>query len=158
MECSEELLRPVMTAQKVEVIISMFLIILLVQILVDTLQQGHIKFDVMVNIYFPKHHSWHSISILRPPTVNTRTPTPLLTFQVRDASKSTYKDLKKIEFTQLFLFLPSSCHSKSKLYCGPKSPTASIFYGIWIIQSDAMVFKLNLDKISLKKLFPTMNI
>ena len=36
--------------------------------------------------------------------------------------------------------------------------TASIFYGIWIIESGATVFTLNLDKISLKKLFPTMNI
>ena len=26
--------------------------------------------------------------------------------------------------------LPSSSHAKSKLYCGPNSPTASIFYGI----------------------------
>ena len=26
--------------------------------------------------------------------------------------------------------LPSSCHAKSKLYCGPNGPTASIFYGI----------------------------
>ena len=51
-----------------------------------------------------------------------------------------------------------SCHAKSLLYCGPKGPTASIFYGIWIIQSGATVFILNLDKISLKKLFPTMNI
>ena len=57
MECNEELLKPVMTAQRVEVIIYMFLMILLVQILVDTLQQGYIKFDIMVNIYFPKHHS-----------------------------------------------------------------------------------------------------
>ena len=32
-----------------------------------------------------------------------------------------------------------------------------IFYGIWIKQSGAMVFILNLDKVSLKKLFPTMN-
>ena len=37
-------------------------------------------------------------------------------------------------------------------------PTASIFYRIWIEQSGVMVFILNLDKISLKKLFPTMNI
>ena len=33
-----------------------------------------------------------------------------------------------------------------------------VFYGIWITQSGAMVFILNLDNISLKKLFPTMNI
>ena len=33
-----------------------------------------------------------------------------------------------------------------------------IFYGIWIAQSGAMVFIFNLDKVSLKKLFPTMNI
>ena len=33
-----------------------------------------------------------------------------------------------------------------------------IFYGIWIKQSGAMVFIFNLDKVSLKKLFPTMNI
>ena len=37
-------------------------------------------------------------------------------------------------------------------------PTASIFYGIWIIQSGPMVFIFNLDNISLKQLFPTMNI
>ena len=35
---------------------------------------------------------------------------------------------------------------------------ASIFYGIWIKQSSAMVFISNLNKISIKKLFPTMNI
>ena len=34
----------------------------------------------------------------------------------------------------------------------------SIFYGIWIKQSLAMVFIFNLDKLSLKTLFPTMNI
>ena len=54
--------------------------------------------------------------------------------------------------------LPSSFHAKSKLYCGPNGPTATIFYGIWIKQSGAMVFIVNLDKVSLKKLFPTMNI
>ena len=37
-------------------------------------------------------------------------------------------------------------------------PTDSIFYGIWIKQIGAMVFIFNLDKVSLKKLFPTMNI
>ena len=52
----------------------------------------------------------------------------------------------------------SSCQAKSQLYCGPKGSTASIFYGIWIKQSSAMVFVFNLDKVSLKKLFPTMNI
>ena len=26
--------------------------------------------------------------------------------------------------------LPTSCKAKSKLYCGPDGPTASIFYGI----------------------------
>ena len=36
-------------------------------------------------------------------------------------------------------------------------PTASIFCGIWIKQSVAMVSIFNLDKVSLKKLFPTMN-
>ena len=54
--------------------------------------------------------------------------------------------------------LPSSFHKKSKLYCGPNGPTASIFYGIWIKQSVGMVFIFNLDKLLLKKLFPTMNI
>ena len=44
------------------------------------------------------------------------------------------------------------------LYCGPNGPTASIFYRILITQSVAMVFILNLDKVSLKKLFPTINI
>ena len=51
-----------------------------------------------------------------------------------------------------------ACHAKSKLYSGPNGPTASIFNGIEIIESVAMVCILNLDKISLKKLFPTMNI
>ena len=37
-------------------------------------------------------------------------------------------------------------------------PTASIFYGIWIVKSGAMISILNLDKVLLKKLFPTMNI
>ena len=46
----------------------------------------------------------------------------------------------------------------SKLYCGPNGPTASIFDGIRIKQSGAMVFICNLDKVLLKKLFPTMNI
>ena len=47
---------------------------------------------------------------------------------------------------------------KSQQYCGPNGPTATIFYGICIRQSGAMVFILNLDNISLKKLFPTMHI
>ena len=51
-----------------------------------------------------------------------------------------------------------SFHAKSKLYCGPNGPTASIFYGIWIKQSVGMVFIVNLDKVLLKKFFPTMNI
>ena len=54
--------------------------------------------------------------------------------------------------------LPSSCHAKSKQYFGPNGHTASISYGIWTKQSSAMVFLLNLDKVSLKKLFPMMNI
>ena len=37
-------------------------------------------------------------------------------------------------------------------------PTASVFNGIWIKQIGAMVFVSNLDKVSLKKLIPTMNI
>ena len=40
----------------------------------------------------------------------------------------------------LWACLHSSCKAKSKLYCGPNGPTASIFYGIWIKQSGAMVF------------------
>ena len=55
-------------------------------------------------------------------------------------------------------YLPSSYQAKSQQYCGPNGPTASIFDGIWITQSGAMIFILNLDKVSLKKLFPTMNI
>ena len=47
---------------------------------------------------------------------------------------------------------------KSQQYCEPNSPTTSIFYGIWIMQSGAMGFILNLDKLLIKKLFPTMNI
>ena len=53
--------------------------------------------------------------------------------------------------------LPSSYQAKSQLYCGPNGPTPSIFDGIIITQSGAMVFILNLDKVLLKKLFPTMN-
>ena len=34
----------------------------------------------------------------------------------------------------------------------------SIFYEMWMKQSGAMVFIFNLDKVLLKKLFPTMNI
>ena len=34
----------------------------------------------------------------------------------------------------------------------------SIFYGVWIKQSGAMVYIFNLDKVLLKKLFPTINI
>ena len=48
--------------------------------------------------------------------------------------------------------------AKSTIYCGPDGPTASIFYGIQIIKSGAMVCIFNLDKVLLKKLFPTMNI
>ena len=40
----------------------------------------------------------------------------------------------------------------------PNGPTAIIFYGLWIKQSSAMTFIFNLDKLLLKKLFPTMNI
>ena len=54
--------------------------------------------------------------------------------------------------------LPSSFHANIQQYCGPNGPTASIFYGIWIKQSSAMVFIFNLYKVLLKKLFPTMNI
>ena len=36
--------------------------------------------------------------------------------------------------------------------------TASIFYGISIAKSGAMVLILNIDKVLLKKLFPTMNV
>ena len=54
--------------------------------------------------------------------------------------------------------LPSSYQAKSKQYQGPNGPTASIFHGIKITKSGAMVCILNLDKVSLKKLFPTMNI
>ena len=55
-------------------------------------------------------------------------------------------------------YIPSSYQAKSQQYFGPNGPTASIFYGIWIKQSSAMIFILNLDKVLLKKLFPTMNI
>ena len=34
----------------------------------------------------------------------------------------------------------------------------AFFYGIWIKQSSAMIVIFNLDKVVLKKLFPTMNI
>ena len=54
--------------------------------------------------------------------------------------------------------LPSSYQAKSQQYFGPSGPTASIFYWIWITQSGAMGFILNLDKVLLKKLFPSVNI
>ena len=54
--------------------------------------------------------------------------------------------------------LPSSCKANIQQYWRPNGPTASIFYVIWIKQSGAMVFIFNLDKVSLKKLSPTMNI
>ena len=60
--------------------------------------------------------------------------------------------------THTLTYLPSSYQAKSKLYCRPNGPTASILYRIWITKSGAMVFILNLDKVSLKKLFPMMNI
>ena len=55
---------------------------------------------------------------------------------------------------------PTLAHTKqkSKQYCGPNGPTASIFYEIWIKQSVGMIFIFNLGKVSLKKLFPTINI
>ena len=42
--------------------------------------------------------------------------------------------------------------------CGPNGPAASIFYGILITPNGAMVYIFNLDKVSLKKLFPMMDI
>ena len=45
-----------------------------------------------------------------------------------------------------------------QLYCGPNGHRANIFIEIWIKQSRSMVFIFNIDKVSLKKLFPTMNI
>ena len=54
--------------------------------------------------------------------------------------------------------LPSLFHAKIQQYCGPNGPMTSILYGIWIKQSSAMIFIFNLDKVLLKKLFPTMNI
>ena len=54
--------------------------------------------------------------------------------------------------------LPSSCQAMSKQYCGPYGPKACTFYEIWIKECGAMVFIFNLDKVSLKKRFPTMNI
>ena len=45
-----------------------------------------------------------------------------------------------------------------QLYCGPNGPRANIFNDLWIKQSGAIVFIFNLDKVLLKKLFPTMNI
>ena len=53
----------------------------------------------------------------------------------------------------------NSCQRFSyKQYCGPYGHTDSIFNGIWIKQSVGMVSIFNLDKLSLKKLFLTMNI
>ena len=46
--------------------------------------------------------------------------------------------------------------SKNSAILWAYGPTASIFYGIWIAKSGAMVFIFNLDKVLLKKLFPTM--
>ena len=45
-----------------------------------------------------------------------------------------------------------------QVYTTPSETKSNILYGIWIIQSGETVFILNLDKILLKKLFPTMNI
>ena len=45
-----------------------------------------------------------------------------------------------------------------QLYCGPNGSRAKIFNYLWIKQSDAMVFTLNIDKVLLNKLFPTVNI
>ena len=55
---------------------------------------------------------------------------------------------------------PFLAHARQRVsnIVGLTALTASIFYGIWITQSGAMVFILNLDNILLKKLFPTMNI
>ena len=79
--------------------------------------------------------------------------------------KSWYPNVKVFEkcLKNFFLinnkaFAKELADLKSKLYCGPNGPTASSFYGNWILQGGAMVFILNLDNISLKKLFPTMNI
>ena len=62
--------------------------------------------------------------------------------------------IKKSSVEGIILQLPGYV----QLCCGPYGPTASIFYGIWIKQIGAMVFIFNLDKVLLKKLFPTMNI
>ena len=39
------------------------------------------------------------------------------------------------------------------LYCGPNGPTASIFYGILITQSAAIIFILNFEKSFAKETF-----
>ena len=62
-----------------------------------------------------------------------------------------------------FFLVKYFCYSKSflghfELNDMRYGPTASIFYGIWIKQIGAMVFLSNLDEVSLKKLFSTMNI
>ena len=50
-------------------------------------------------------------------------------------------------------FLAHNKH-KSQQCCGPNGSTASIFYGICIKQSRAMIFISNLDEVTL---FPKMN-
>ena len=44
-----------------------------------------------------------------------------------------------------------------QLCCGPNGPGANNFIEIWKKQSGAIVFIFNLYKVSLQKLFPTIN-
>ena len=57
-----------------------------------------------------------------------------------------------------FVLLQAKSEGSCKAVLWALRPMASIFYRIWIKQSVAMVFIFILDKVSLKKLFPTMNI
>ena len=61
----------------------------------------------------------------------------------------------KMFFIKVIILNSMNLESAAKQCCGH---TAIILYGIWIKQSGAMVFIFNLDKVSPKKLIPTMNI
>ena len=95
------------------------------------------------------HHSWFLILLL----------IWLIKIQMQIKTTLIMKMAVEVMILILIMLMKNiTVRLKIQQYCGPNGPTASIFYGIWIKQSRAMVFIFNLDKISLKKLFPTMNI
>ena len=82
----------------------------------------------------------------------------LLVFNSTTNTFNSCNSIVKPVNTFLHRVMVSTVGVASQQYCGPNGPTASIFNGIWIKQSGAMVFMFSFDKVSLKKLFPTMNI